>query len=413
MATNSIIEKVTGTDSSSNRIASTFYCTCSTAAATAQKNATPSDSCVFNDNCLITGVTVHVKFTNSNTHATPTLKVGTATAKQIMAYGTTKPGTSATASWYAGAVVSFTYDGTYWLQNDYKIDTGEVNQNAFSNVKVGSSTITAESKTDTLELVAGDNITLTPDTTNDTVTIAASDTNDAVTQTNDTATNSNFRILFSNSANDTTETAGVKKSGNLLYNPYENKLSAGNFQGTTFNGGAAVVGASIANTIIMQYEDEQHEIQYSTLLVNSGGEYSGQLIDWLKPIARRGIGTVAFSMANATYYNKLETIIPANGMYIAISSAEFASKANVRALCGIYLDNGNPDSIYYGTGNEYQYVSSSISTNCHLTASRIFPAKTGDKVYVCIYQSSGGALNCTNHSLTVYRLSPFYGYWPT
>ena len=49
-------------------------------------------------------------------------------------------------------------------------------QNAFSNVKVGSTTIAADSSTDTLELVAGSNVTLTPDATNDKVTIAATDT---------------------------------------------------------------------------------------------------------------------------------------------------------------------------------------------------------------------------------------------
>jgi len=47
----------------------------------------------------------------------------------------------------------------------------EPNQNAFSNVKVGATTIAADSKTDTLELVAGSNIVLTPDATNDKVTI--------------------------------------------------------------------------------------------------------------------------------------------------------------------------------------------------------------------------------------------------
>lgn len=52
----------------------------------------------------------------------------------------------------------------------------EVNQNAFSNVKVGSTTIAADAKTDTLELAAGNNVTLTPDSTNDKVTIAATDT---------------------------------------------------------------------------------------------------------------------------------------------------------------------------------------------------------------------------------------------
>lgn len=49
-----------------------------------------------------------------------------------------------------------------------------VNQNAFSNVKIDSTTIVADSTTDTLTFVAGDGITLTPDATNDKITIANS-----------------------------------------------------------------------------------------------------------------------------------------------------------------------------------------------------------------------------------------------
>jgi len=61
--------------------------------------------------------------------------------------------------------------------SDIGVDpNAEPNQNAFSNIKVGTSTIAADSKTDTFELVAGTNVTLTPDTTNDKVTIAATDT---------------------------------------------------------------------------------------------------------------------------------------------------------------------------------------------------------------------------------------------
>lgn len=52
----------------------------------------------------------------------------------------------------------------------------EVNQNAFSNVKVGSTTIASGEKTATLELEAGSNITLTPDTANKKVVLAATDT---------------------------------------------------------------------------------------------------------------------------------------------------------------------------------------------------------------------------------------------
>lgn len=47
------------------------------------------------------------------------------------------------------------------------------NQNAFSNVKIGSTTVAADSTTDTLELVAGSNIVLTPDAATDKITIAA------------------------------------------------------------------------------------------------------------------------------------------------------------------------------------------------------------------------------------------------
>lgn len=63
------------------------------------------------------------------------------------------------------------------------IATGaEVNQNAFSNVQANNSsgtslgTIAADSKTDTLTIQAGSNVTLTADTTNDKLTIASTNT---------------------------------------------------------------------------------------------------------------------------------------------------------------------------------------------------------------------------------------------
>lgn len=57
------------------------------------------------------------------------------------------------------------------------VETGaEVNQNAFSNVKVGNVTVAADSKTDTLEF-AGSNVTITPDETNDKVTISITASN--------------------------------------------------------------------------------------------------------------------------------------------------------------------------------------------------------------------------------------------
>ena len=52
----------------------------------------------------------------------------------------------------------------------------EENQNAFSNVVVNGTTISADTKTDTLTFVAGNNVTITPDATGDSITISSANT---------------------------------------------------------------------------------------------------------------------------------------------------------------------------------------------------------------------------------------------
>lgn len=106
---------------STHLVGSTLYGTCGTAAGTAAKVVTLSD---FDK--LDTGVTIHVKFTYSNTVASPSLNVNSTGAKAIMRYGTTRPSTSAATSWNAGAVISFTYDGSYWQMNDFLNNTYSV-----------------------------------------------------------------------------------------------------------------------------------------------------------------------------------------------------------------------------------------------------------------------------------------------
>lgn len=77
----------------------------------------------------------------------------------------------ATADQGAKAEVAYTH-----ATSSHAPANAEVNQNAFSNVKVGSTTVAADAKTDTLEIAAGSNITITPDATNDKITIAATNT---------------------------------------------------------------------------------------------------------------------------------------------------------------------------------------------------------------------------------------------
>lgn len=95
-----------------------------------------------------------------------------------------------------------------------------VNQNAFSNVKVGSTTVAADTATDTLTLVAGTNVTITPDATNDKITIAATDTTYPV------ATQSANGLM---SSTDKTKLDGVATGAqvNVIEGVISNSLSVG------------------------------------------------------------------------------------------------------------------------------------------------------------------------------------------
>ena len=91
------------------------------------------------------------------------------------------------------------------------IATGaEVNQNAFSTITINSTAIAADSKTDTFTITAGSNITLTPDTVNDKVTISATDT--IYTHPSYTAKNSGLYKVTVDGTGHVSATTAVAKS---------------------------------------------------------------------------------------------------------------------------------------------------------------------------------------------------------
>lgn len=86
------------------------YGVCSTPAATAAKSVNIDYSAHFGALELFAGLTVRVKFTNSNSTANPTLNVNGTGAVPIMSYGTNRAKT-----WLVGQVIDFVYDGTNWM----------------------------------------------------------------------------------------------------------------------------------------------------------------------------------------------------------------------------------------------------------------------------------------------------------
>lgn len=89
------------------------------------------------------------------------------------------------------------------------------NQNAFSNIKVGTTTVAADTTTDTLTL-EGSNITITPDATNDKVTFSildASTSNKGVVQlTNSTSSTSTTTAATPSSVKSTYDLANTAKT---------------------------------------------------------------------------------------------------------------------------------------------------------------------------------------------------------
>lgn len=110
-----------------NAVNGTFYGVCDTAEATVAKTVTISGF----PSTLTAGIRVTIKFTNKSGVASATLNVNGTGAKPIYRYGTTAVSTGTTTSgWIAGAVQTFTYDGTGWVREYWSNTT-------YSNVALG------------------------------------------------------------------------------------------------------------------------------------------------------------------------------------------------------------------------------------------------------------------------------------
>ena len=148
-ATNNTLTQTVGsnttTKAKASDISKSIYVTCSTAAATAGKEAAYAG---YTDTEQVSGVTVRVKFANANTVASPTFKLGSGTAKPIYKYGSTAAGKDANTSWSAGAVVTLTYDATAnsnaggWIMADH-IDNTNTTYNGYVNAYCSTAATTA------------------------------------------------------------------------------------------------------------------------------------------------------------------------------------------------------------------------------------------------------------------------------
>lgn len=98
------------------------------------------------------------------------------------------------------------------------------NQNAFSSIKVGATTIAADNATDTVEIAAGANVTITPDAAAGKIVIAATDTTyNAATTSADGLMSASDKAKLNGIAEGATKTIVDAALSNTSTNPVQNK----------------------------------------------------------------------------------------------------------------------------------------------------------------------------------------------
>lgn len=180
----------------------------------------------------------------------------------------------------------------------------KTNQNAFSYVKVGDVSVAADTTTDTLTLVAGTNVTITPDATNDKITISATDTNTTysagtgISLSGTTFSNSGVRSISTGSSNGT---ISVNTNGTSANVAVKGLGSAAYTASTAYDAvGTAQTKADAALASAKAYTDSVK----SDLLNGAGSAYDtlkelGDLID-VNVDAIDALETVAASKASAS-----------------------------------------------------------------------------------------------------------------
>ena len=132
------IKQIKDTAGNVHDILSTIgYGTCATAAATAAKVATISDTSWT----LKVGSVIGIKYTYTNTASSVTLNVNSTGAKNIWYNNAKYTSTSSNICGYAGRVIYYMYDGTYWVWMNCGVLDG--NSNTVPCIQIETAAATA------------------------------------------------------------------------------------------------------------------------------------------------------------------------------------------------------------------------------------------------------------------------------
>jgi len=223
--------------------------------------------------------------------------------------------------------------------------SGEANQNAFSTIAVsGQSNVAADSTTDTLNIAAGTNVTITTDPSTDTVTITSTDTNTTysvgdggLTQNNFTdalktkldGISANANVGLTDIVSDTTPQLG----GNLDVQAFEINTATtnGNIKLTANGTGfVEVKGNTNAGTIQFNCESNSHGVKLQSPAHSAAQSYTLILPD-NQVAADKFLKVKSISGSGATAVGQLEFADASGGSSIGgDTGVDFNDNINVR-----------------------------------------------------------------------------------
>ena len=219
--------------------------------------------------------------------------------------------TSSTA--YRGDRGKIAYDHS---QSSHAPSNAEKNQNAFSNIKVGNTTIAADVASDTVTVEAGDNVTITADADNDNLKISATDRKVQVTPSDGKLVNGIHYIPLAGVTGDPIELSSVNiirfelKNGSSSTDGYSRLVLGHHNSGQGHQGGE-----------IQFYTN--YPVRVSTLKQSDTTDESGTLTHLLPPSGGTLLGTG----------NAFSTTVPkANGTASAGSATTVSRSDHVHPL---------------------------------------------------------------------------------
>lgn len=191
--------------------------------------------------------------------------------------------------------------------------------NSFAKVKVGTTTISADAINDTLILMAGNNVTLTPDTDNDSVTISATNT------TYSAATTSANGLM---TAAMVTKLNGIAAGANAYTHPTHTAKSSGLYKVTVDGNGHVSAATAVQKSDITALGIPAQDTTYGAASTSANGLMTTTMVSKLNGIAT-GANAYTHPSHTAKSSGLYKVTVDSSGH---VSAATAVQKSDITAL---------------------------------------------------------------------------------